>query len=898
MSRLVVKNLPCNISEDRLRALFSEFGELTDVQLKFTEDKIFRRFAFIGYRHKCDASTAQKFFNNSYIDTSKIEIEPCYPLNERIAARVWKKYSKRDHASTSKVRHEGFSRDTSKRDQSKVENLEIAVKKEQKSLRQFYEERTNITLTHDKNVPLQNKISEPMDKATVTANFETVMSKRSTDKGTLKNRVHIKFHEGLLVFTRCQTTDNTRSKVSNISMTQLPNKESDTEDNAPAKNIITIKLRGLPFDVNEEEIKEFFHPTKLENTRLMTNHKGKPNGVAFVDFTNEEDACKAMKSNKDYIRNRYIELFPDEGKHLEISDTPVTSAINSQISHETQEDSMKRRQESYVADIERTGRLFLRNLAYCCTENDIKDLLSNYGPLKEVHLPKSADRKGNIGFAFVKFATPADAIRAANDLDGAIFLGRIIHLLPGREDYSTSNSSNDNLETGSSLTSKSYKKNANSSRKKLSESPHNWNSLFLNQNAVLDALASKLDADKAKILDTEIDQSLAVRLALGETKLVADTRSFLMSHAVNLESLTKPCKERSKTVIIVKNLPFGTKKNELCELFSEYGSIERVIIPPSGITALVEYTKDIEARNGFRKLAYSKFKSSPLYLEWAPIDVFNAASGSSIDNNNGIDDSAKPPNCEILNGKVDAKTQNLQRTIFIRNLNFQTDECRLRKVYHLYFRLGSGLLAQLTNKLFQEFRKFSEPVSVFIPKKKTSNKPHQKISMGFGFIEYRNREDAERTIKDLQHCEVDGRRLELEISTSTQHSQTSTIKKNMSVSNKPNTTKILVKNLPFEATKSEVKQIFSVFGEIKCIRIPRKYGQRKQHRGFTFIEFITKADAKRAFTALQDSTHLYGRRLILQWAEEDQDITAIRQKTATKFFTGRPSKKVKLDYGE
>ncbi|EDV21567.1 uncharacterized protein TRIADDRAFT_59687 [Trichoplax adhaerens] len=319
---------------------------------------------------------------------------------------------------------------------------------------------------------------------------------------------------------------------------------------------------------------------------------------------------------------------------------------------------------------------------------------------------------------------------------------------------------------------------------------------------------------------------MAVRLALGETKLVADTRSFLMSHAVNLESLTKPCKERSKTVIIVKNLPFGTKKNELCELFSEYGSIERVIIPPSGITALVEYTKDIEARNGFRKLAYSKFVKCINHCIYLFVDE---------------------------DGKVDAKTQNLQRTIFIRNLNFQTDECRLRKVYHLYFRLGSGLLAQLTNKFFQEFRKFSEP-----------NIETEKMPNGQSRI----------------------------------YSQTSTIKKNMSVSNKPNTTKILVKNLPFEATKSEVKQIFSVFGEIKCIRIPRKYGQRKQHRGFTFIEFITKADAKRAFTALQDSTHLYGRRLILQWAEEDQDITAIRQKTATKFFTGRASKKVKLDYGE
>lgn len=74
MSRLIVKNLPCKISENRLRALFSEFGELTDVQLKFTKDKKFRRFAFIGFRYKEDASAARKFYNNSFIDTSKIEV--------------------------------------------------------------------------------------------------------------------------------------------------------------------------------------------------------------------------------------------------------------------------------------------------------------------------------------------------------------------------------------------------------------------------------------------------------------------------------------------------------------------------------------------------------------------------------------------------------------------------------------------------------------------------------------------------------------------------------------------------------------------------------------------------------------------------------------------------------
>lgn len=43
----------------------------------------------------------------------------------------------------------------------------------------------------------------------------------------------------------------------------------------------------------------------------------------------------------------------------------------------------------------------------------------------------------------------------------------------------------------------------------------------------------------------------------------------------------------------------------------------------------------------------------------------------------------------------------------------------------------------------------------------------------------------------------------------------------------------------------------SVFGEIKCIRMPGKLGRRGQHRGFAFVEFVTKDDAK-VLTSLFD----------------------------------------------
>ena len=42
---------------------------------------------------------------------------------------------------------------------------------------------------------------------------------------------------------------------------------------------------------------------------------------------------------------------------------------------------------------------------------------------------------------------------------------------------------------------------------------------------------------------------------------------------------------RSKTVLLVKNLPSGTRVDEIRELFSKYGVLGRVILPPHGITS-------------------------------------------------------------------------------------------------------------------------------------------------------------------------------------------------------------------------------------------------------------------------------------------------------------------------
>jgi multiple RNA-binding domain-containing protein 1 len=262
------------------------------------------------------------------------------------------------------------------------------------------------------------------------------------------------------------------------------------------------------------------------------------------------------------------------------------------------------------ADFE-NGRLFVRNLAYSCKEEDLEKLFSKYKPLVECNMPIDSFSKQPKGFAYIGFMFPEHAIKAFNELDGTIFQGRMLHILPAK--------SKAEEEIDETKTLKQVKEDE---KKKNSQKSYNWNALFINQDALANLMSDKYNVNKSDLFDVNGKTSIAVRLAVGETQIVNDIRKFLTRNGVKLDSFNN-ITERSKTIILVKNLPFKTKENELRTLFEKYGEIKRIVLPDYGIAALIEFKERQDARQGFIKLAYRKFKNVPLYLEWAPVDVFD-----------------------------------------------------------------------------------------------------------------------------------------------------------------------------------------------------------------------------------------------------------------------------------
>lgn len=476
------------------------------------------------------------------------------------------------------------------------------------------------------------------------------------------------------------------------------------------------------------------------------------------------------------------------------------------------------------------------------------------------------------GFGTVTFVLPENAVLAFNELDGTILHGRLLHLIPGKckDDAETVDTSN-------------FKQKKAAKLKQSAGSAHNWNTLFLGGNAVADLLAKRYGTTKEQILDsTGRGTSTAVRLALGETEIILKMKAFLEENEVCLDAFDQPTTsvKRSNTVIIAKNLPAGTTVKEIQPMFGKFGLLGRVVLPPSGVTAIIEFLAPTEARAAFKKLAYSRFKNLPLYLEWAPDNTFKASLSK---------DTAAPPPHTIEAHKTNAAPlttgENAQKdqppvaadidddappepttTLFLRNLNFTTREPTIR----------------------QHFQSLGPIHMIQVALKKNPEDPTQPISLGYGFIQFKRKSTCDHALNAMQFTTIDGNRVELKRSDRTLQSQQKTTTRKTVPFGKQTGTKLLVRNIPFQAKQVEIQEIFQAFGHLKSVRLPKKMSLGEEtHRGFGFVDFHTESDAKKAFEALCQSTHLYGRRLVLEWAEaEAADVDELRKRTAQHFIGG------------
>lgn len=793
MSRIIVKGLPKYFDEAKLRDHFGKQGDVTDVKLMKKRNGESRCFAFIGFKVLEDAEKAARFFNKSFVDTARIDVElaktfsdPNVPLSFR------------------EKRRQGEDRMREQEDRL----LEQEQQRQSKRQKNF-----------------KSSVDEELEKNSKFREYMEVMKPSHQVKSW---------------------ANDTTADGSGAPSTQAL-ADALAKQDGPGEQIVEEK-----YDVQKVEDKD--SDDEYEDFKKKDDEEEDEEMISFTpEIKPTEDLDENMAADEnvtdlDWLKSRRIRI-KENGEEIEKQAPQPQVAKDSETTEEPEQESKPAYKPAYkpepqvsdedkiVEKISETGRLFIRNILYSSTEQEFRELFQTYGPLEEVHVAIDTRTGKSKGFVYIQFKNSDDGVRAFRSLDKQIFQGRLLHILPGekKKDHRMDEYDLKNLPLKKQ---RELKKKAQASKSQFS-----WNSLYMNSDAVLESVAAKMGVSKSQLIDVESSNS-AVKQALAEAHVIGDVRRYFEEKGVDLTTFDK--KERDDKIILVKNFPFGTTIDEIGEMFSEYGQLKRMLMPPAGTIAIVEFRDAPSARSAFTKLAYRRFKKSIIYLEKGPKDLFTREPSNS-DNVEIAEPEVQAVEAKVTANEIMGETSKPEEdqdvvegptvSIFVKNLNFSTT----------------------SQKLAELFRPLTGYVVATVKTKPDPKNEGSVLSMGFGFVEFRTKEQANIAISSLDGHVLDGHKLQLKIS----HRQGGTSSSKVEKSKKSN--KIIVKNLPFEATRKDILELFGAFGQLKSVRVPKKFD--RSARGFAFVEFTLLKEAESAMDQLE-GVHLLGRRLVMQFAEQ------------------------------
>ncbi|KAI0706720.1 hypothetical protein C8T65DRAFT_651773 [Cerioporus squamosus] len=775
MSRLIVKNLPAYLTQERLRKHFESHdgpgGTLTDVKLVLRPDGTSRRFGFIGYKTPQEAERAKKWFNRSFVDSSRITVDVIDGAKDAPTPRP----NKRPRLGPYPDEVENHSKPTKK---------STASTDAQKGARHELEDE-----------------------------FMQVMQPR-TKKG--------------------------------------PSWKDDEPTPAASGS-------GPPDAA-----------ASSSSSKSQKSRKGKEKVVA----TSEDDSAAQQEpesvSDLDWLRRHTTKLDTDVGeKVFEQSEDESMDGDDDEDATDAQEPPP----DPTKSTILQTSRLFLRNLAFSCTEDELRELFQAHGDVSQVHLVLDPNTKQPKGLAYVSFAKPEAALAAYEALDKTSFQGRLLHILPAVDRKGKVE------ETDGEGKKRTLKQDREAKRKAGAGKEFNWAMLYMNSDAVVSSIADRMNVSKADILNPESDNA-AVKLALAETHVIQETKTFLEQHGVDLSALDTSGPRRpprSDRIILVKNIPYGTSAADVRALFEPHGELRRVLVPPAGTLAVVEFVNPDEGRKAFRAVAYRRLGNSIIYLEKGPEGMFItdepiADAPAAVPEPVTATGTAPIAIPDSAAGGADEPPLSSGTTLFVKNLSFSTTP----------------------EKLTQVVRHLPDFVFARIQTKPDPARPGARLSMGYGFVGFRTPDGARRGLKSMDGLVLDGHKLVVKwAGRGAEEGEGADDKEKV----KARTTKMIVKNVPFEATKKDIRELFGAHAQLKSVRLPRKFDHRT--RGFAFLEFTTRHEAERAYATLKH-THFLGRHLVLEWAEEGEvDVDKLREKAGVSYGGGAemPGRKRKLDLG-
>ncbi|GBG72220.1 hypothetical protein CBR_g11152 [Chara braunii] len=211
-----------------------------------------------------------------------------------------------------------------------------------------------------------------------------------------------------------------------------------------------VKLRGLPFNCNENDVIDFF--AGLDVVDVLLAHKGgRFSGEAYVVFGAPMQVDFALQRNRQNMGRRYIEVFRSKKTDYYAAVVAEVSESHSDNHHasvplvtQLAAGAISSRPPGPDKDqLEHTGVLKLRGLPFSASKRDIMNFFQEFALVEDnIHIVMHSDGRST-GEAYVDFSGP-EAAKAAMCKDRMTLGNRYIELFRSSREEATRDATRNN----------------------------------------------------------------------------------------------------------------------------------------------------------------------------------------------------------------------------------------------------------------------------------------------------------------------------------------------------------------------------------------------------------------------------------------------------------------------